>query len=330
MEKHYKEIVDCLRELIEVHDFIIIPDFGALVMQLEPAELSVSQNVIFPPRKKILFNPLLKHSDGLLTSELQKKLGIEFVLAQSLVQRFVQTLYVLLDTKRRVDIEEIGYFYKDIEENVLFECTMDPFYLSESFGLSSIQVSVIETKSVFQSNEIGNGDRREIIRLDVKNIYKAAVIIFIVFSLLIYWYIVPVDIKTNLANVLGYSRTSDKIKISRTVYPLFQVKYDVISIKKKPLNNSTTKPLDKVTEKKHSAVFSIVVGCFKVEQNAQRLTSELNKKQIKASIRWNSEKQLFVVSIGIFQNKLEAVKRLNDLKVKGVLNDGWIKEEIVL
>lgn len=327
MKMQYKEITNCLKDLIEVHDFVIIPEFGAFVMQLESAEFSISENVLFPPRKKVLFNPTLKHNDGLLVSELQKKLGIEFALAQIMVERFVQTIHLLLDTKRRVDIEEIGYFYKDIEGNILFENTLDPFYLSESFGLSPVHAIPVEAKPVFQStSSVKHTATEKIINIDRKNIYKAAAVILISIMLLAYWYIAPFDIKTNFANIIG-TKPLNKIKINSSEYPVFKIKYNELVLKEQSLSFHNTLSNAVFSENNSTSVFSIVAGCFRVEQNAKRLVLNLSNKNIKAGIKWNSEKQLFVVSVGHFQNKSEAIKMLSGLKNKGILKDAWVKEE---
>lgn len=327
----YKEIIDCLKHLIETQDFIVIPDFGALVMQMESAEFSVAQNVLFPPRKKVLFNPLLKHNDGLLISELQKMLNIEFVLAQTMVHHFVQSLNVLLETKRRADIEGIGYFYKDLEGNILFESTLNPFYLSESLGLFPVQTIPVEIKTEhrFETNNI---EKKKIIVFQPKNLYKAASVLVIVGLLVLYFLTATPEWKNNFADFVGI-KPARPIYLSKTSYPEINFDYSIhLPVVNNNSNDNSAVKNDKEnnvisTSNKKVSMFSIIAGCFRIEQNARRLLNEFKNKGIKASIVWNAEKQLFVVSVGQFNDKNQASDYLNTLKQKSILKDAWIKEE---
>ena len=339
MKASYKEIIGSLKDLIETQDFIIIPEFGALVMQMESAEFSIAQNVLFPPHKNITFNPLLKHNDGVLIAEIQKKLGIEYVLAQTIVQHFVQSLKVLLETKSRADIEGIGYFYRDIEGNVLFESQLNPFYLSESFGLSPISVIPIsrEKEEVFVSTEKASA---KVIRFQHRNIYKAAVVLVIASLLFVYWWRNAGDIKNSWANLFGTRSTKMSIYVNTTRYPVIRKKYDRFELlKEAPIVNTTSEEnntsvenaiksgVKKEVDNRVKGRFSVVVGCFKLEANAQKLFQQFAQKGIHVSIKWNNEKQLYVVSIGQFTTKEAAVEELNKLKLKGILSDAWVKEE---
>jgi len=319
MTTNYKEILECLKKLIETQDFIVIPEFGALVMQLESAEFSIAENVLFPPRKKIVFNPLLKHNDGLLIAELQKQLNIEFVLAQTLVNNFVQSLNILLETKHRAELEGIGYFYKDLQGNILFESTLNPFYLSESFGLYPIHTIPVEkSEATEKSTSI---PERKIWQLDRKNISKAAVV-FIIFSILLfYWWISPFDLKNNLSSVFA-KKPNQIIHVKNTNYPVIKTRFIELPLKK-IVKQETTNELSNIHP---SSVFSIVAGCFKIEQNAKKLWNDFKNKGLESFIRWDTQKELFVVSIGTYYEKEKAISDLNKLKTSGVLKDGWIKE----
>ncbi|GIV29402.1 MAG: cell division protein [Bacteroidia bacterium] len=332
MSTPYKGIEKCLLTLIETQDFIVIPNFGALVMQHEPAELSAAQNIIFPPRKKVLFNPLLKHNDGLLISELQKELGIEYTLAETLLSQFVNGLNVLLDTKRRADIEGIGFFYKDTYGNILFESTLNPFYLSESFGLFPISAAVYEKETILspQTKE----SSKTIIRFEPKNWYKAAVVLLIVSLFFVYWWISPFDLKNSLSNMIGTKRHYTP-KITHTPYPVICIKYDVPH-KNKPESevrfNHTTEKKDvsasvDISKKEINVVYSIIAGCFRVQENANKLLADYRKKGLAASIKWNAEKQMYVVSLGSFKTKEQSLEYLENLRKTGVVKDAWIKEE---
>ncbi|GAB4201018.1 MAG: SPOR domain-containing protein [Bacteroidia bacterium] len=331
MSTPYKEIEKCLLTLIETQDFIVIPNFGALVMQHEPAELSSAQNIIFPPRKKVLFNPLLKHNDGLLISELQKELGIEYTLAETLLNQFVNGLNVLLDTKRRADIEGIGFFYKDTYGNVLFESTLNPFYLSESFGLFPVSAAVYEKESILSPK--AEESPKTIIHFEPKNWYKAAVVLLIVSLFFVYWWMSPFDLKNSLANMIG-TKHRYVPKITHTPYPVIRTEYELIYENKSEIETNNhiaekkvTNIPDDVSKKEMSVKYSVIVGCFKVQENANKLLADFRRKRIDAFINWNAEKQMYVVSLGSFKTKEQSIEYLEGLRKTGVVKDAWIKEE---
>ncbi len=325
MNQQYKNIIVCLKTLIDTHDFVLIPNFGALVMKLESAEFSLSQNVIYPPRKKILFNPALKHNDGLFVAEVQKQLNIDYSSAQALVEQFVQNILVLLSSKRRVNFEGVGYFYKDLEENIFFEQQSDTFLSSESFGLYPIHITYAENEKslsdIITNNQDATAER--VIKLNTKNIYKGVAVLLIAVLFLSYWFIAPISRNKIFSSIFNITGNVTK-RYYRVILPLpdVNIKYNELSVKETNLKNNTTIFHTELVTK-----FSIVLGCFKNQNNAERFHQNLSKQDIKTSITYNTEKSLFVVSIQGFANKETASEKLVGIKSTGIAQDAWIKEE---
>ena len=57
-----------IAELLEEHDCVIVPDFGGFVANYAPANVNSINHRFDPPYRKISFNKLLVHNDGLLAS----------------------------------------------------------------------------------------------------------------------------------------------------------------------------------------------------------------------------------------------------------------------
>jgi cell division septation protein DedD len=70
------------------------------------------------------------------------------------------------------------------------------------------------------------------------------------------------------------------------------------------------------------APFQVVVGCFSVEENANRLIRDLQKNNISAAISIVNAKGLHVVSCGSFISKEQAVNKLEE--IKGNFPSAWI------
>lgn len=335
MKTTYQDITDCIKDLIEVSDFIIIPGLGALVMQMEPAEISLSQNVIFPPRKKIIFNPVLKTSDGLLINALQQKMGIDYVLAETMVHQFTQSILLLLETKCRADIEDIGYFYKSSEGNILFESLIDLYDLSESFGL--YPVHLIGTEADIQQNNFSENKRNRIIsfNLDIKSIYKIAAVVIVVLFLLIYWKKSShVNFYAGFSDMILGKRNASEVRIVHYTYPDFVGKYDAlikptkdvkVELEETALVNSLN--MHTIKSNIHRSGYEVVLGCFKIEQNARKLLKQLNSNGVKAELQWNELKKMYVVFIGNFDEKNKAFDYLVNLKNRLRIKDAWIREK---
>ncbi len=141
--------------------------------------------------------------------------------------------------------------------------------------------------------------------------------------LVLYFLTATPEWKNNFADFIGVKPTRP-IYLSKTSYP--EINFDY-SIHLSAVNTNVNKENNVSMFNKNQSVFSIIAGCFRVEQNARRLLDEFKNKGIKASIVWNAEKQLFVVSVGQFNDKNQASEYLNALKQKSILKDAWIKEE---
>ena len=68
--------------------------------------------------------------------------------------------------------------------------------------------------------------------------------------------------------------------------------------------------------------YQVVVGCFGVEKNAEKLVKELEHKNVSAGIRGVNSRGLHVVSCGGFNSKEEATNLL--LSVKTEFPNAWV------
>ena len=62
-----------ISDLLEDHDCVIIPDFGGFIGNYASARINPVNHRIDPPFRKITFNKLLVHNDGLLAAYIAKK-----------------------------------------------------------------------------------------------------------------------------------------------------------------------------------------------------------------------------------------------------------------
>lgn len=98
-----------LKELIENNNRIIIPDFGAFMIQDTPEG------------KQISFNDFLKFNDGLLINQIIKAEKISKTEAGEKVTVFIQEVEKSFAGKKPYEIKEVGFLIKDNLGNIKFE-----------------------------------------------------------------------------------------------------------------------------------------------------------------------------------------------------------------
>ncbi len=98
-----------LKELIENNNRIIIPDFGAFMIQDTPEG------------KQISFNDFLKFNDGLLINQIIKAEKISKTEAGEKITAFIQEVEKSFSEKKSYEIKEVGFLTKDNLGNIRFE-----------------------------------------------------------------------------------------------------------------------------------------------------------------------------------------------------------------
>lgn len=126
-----------IADLLLENDCVIIPDFGGFVGNYQPAKLNSVNHRFDPPSKKISFNKLLVHNDGLLNEWVARQLGEAYPTATGMVREYVVYLRKELQANERVRIEKVGLIYKNASGQLQFEQARDVNFLLASTGLKS-------------------------------------------------------------------------------------------------------------------------------------------------------------------------------------------------
>ncbi|MBK5719462.1 SPOR domain-containing protein [Dysgonomonas sp. Marseille-P4677] len=138
-------IFDYLEFSLSEHNCVIIPDFGGFIINIDPAILC-SNGVINPPKQSIVFNPELKHDDGILTSYISKDENISYNAASKKIKDFVSVLRSDIKSGKSVQCSKLGELKINDEGNISF-ITNKLIYFPSQFGLYPTEMkrlSVIE------------------------------------------------------------------------------------------------------------------------------------------------------------------------------------------
>lgn len=347
-----QSIVKGIRELLFRHNYLVLPGFGGFVLKPDYAHFSATGLSLAPPRKTVSFNVRLKQNDSLLALWLQEELQCTPSEALGYLTDFTDYCQALLSARRRLNLEGIGFFYLDFENNIGFEPQEEVNFLTDSFGLGPVQLPatepIQETKEqiVFQDRAIVVPEQRPVVRTrrNLRRFVMPVAILGLLFSLLAL-FVANNKISGPLrASVFGSEKPGLYEPITYPVLDLLKVTEptpayvaDVNGIATLDLVDKTfaVKALELPVSATHKTKrnyhfnlpegrFEIVLGCFTVPANANKLADKVsNSHQMQVRVSGKNEKGMYVVSTGNFGSKEEAIAGLQSIRAD--YPRAWIK-----
>lgn len=140
-----------IKELLMIHDCVILPGLGGFIANYKPAEILSAQQTILPPSRNILFNQNLVHNDGLLYAHASKKSGYGYKDVQSLAESYIRQILRDVSRGSKFTLEDVGYFYQDREKNLQFTASASSNLLLESYGLTSLHYKEFESPRISET-----------------------------------------------------------------------------------------------------------------------------------------------------------------------------------
>ncbi|SNC63213.1 Sporulation related domain-containing protein [Hymenobacter gelipurpurascens] len=147
------QLSDHIRTLLRDHDCVIIPDFGGLIAEYEPARIHPVRHTLVPPAKRVAFNQSLTRNDGLLVDALSRALDVSTAQARQLVREAVLRMQEELETGQRAELRGIGLFRRAAGRGLEFEYTGSQNLLNASFGLPELVSRPIRATDAMMARE---------------------------------------------------------------------------------------------------------------------------------------------------------------------------------
>jgi len=130
--------------LLFAHDCVIVPGFGGFIADYVPARIDTERHMVYPPSKNLVFNALLKKNDGLLASYIATTERIGYSDAYRSVEEFVKTCTGKLERDKRIVIDEVGLFYLDAGSHIHFRPDATANFLRDAYGLAPVPLRPAE------------------------------------------------------------------------------------------------------------------------------------------------------------------------------------------
>ncbi|MEA1896349.1 MAG: SPOR domain-containing protein [Bacteroidota bacterium] len=335
-----------IKDLLYLHDCVIIPEFGGFVANYKSAEVDYDRNVFSPPSKEIGFNNQLVHNDGLLISTVSISTGLAYPDARNNVREFVEDVKKRLSKGKNVVFDDLGTFYLGKDKILQFEPDRSTNFLTASFGLSSFEYHELEEYDVrkkiqpkLKNQQVGSNSRRS-------RILKRSLIAI---PILVALALVP--IKTDLLNFDLGSLSWKIFEQKELVYEEPKTDKNTLQVAEATFNepepNNSTESAEEdihlaesfteneildesvsATETSSIAVerFYVIAGSFKNKGNATRLNNNLINNGYSGRI-FEVSNGFFRVAISGHTHFSEAKKQLGEYQAAHPGEHYWILEK---
>jgi nucleoid DNA-binding protein len=130
--------------LLYKHSCVILPGFGAFLVNEKNAECNEIAKYATPRQKVVSFNRQIVNNDGLLANHISIQYGCSYDTGVTHINNYIQSLWEVLNVKRNVEIPEIGTFYFTAEKKLVFVPYLSVNFDTASFGLPKLRLKTIE------------------------------------------------------------------------------------------------------------------------------------------------------------------------------------------
>ena len=278
-------------ELLQSHDCVIVPNFGALVARNISAKISSDGSKIFPPNKELSFNKNLVKNDGLLINAISSNENISYEKAEQKITNWVRRTNKKLEKQRYIEIKNIGSISLENTKYV-FVPNQNSIFLKSSYGFNSIDSSQITRR---QKN--------------INNTYLKYAAILIV--------------SLSLTGVFTKSYFDSVNEFNKASYAEANLEIEK-KIQKATFNINTSLPVVKLPIRKQYGSFHIIAGSFRLEENSLRMISQLKEKGFIEARKVGVNKfGLLQVAYNSYDTVEEARLALSEIRTKQDLN-AWL------
>ena len=278
-------------ELLQSHDCVIVPNFGAFVTRNISAKISSDGSRIFPPNKEISFNKNVVKNDGLLLNAISSNENISYEGAEQKITNWVTRINKKLEKQRYIEIKNIGSISLE-NSKYIFAPNQNSIFLKSSYGFNSIDSSHIIRR---QKN--------------INNAYLKYAAVFIIFLSLTGLFTKSYFDNVNEFNKASYAEANLEIEKK---------------IQKATFNINTSLPVVKLPIRKQYGSFHIIAGSFRLEENSLKMISQLKEKGFLEARKVGVNKfGLLQVAYNSYDTVEEARLALSDIRTKEDVN-AWL------
>ncbi|PNW30248.1 HU domain-containing protein [Formosa algae] len=305
------QLENYISDLLYRYECVVVPEFGAFLTQRVSAKINASSNTFYPPKKAISFNEQIQQNDGLLAHYIADVEKIPFEIALEKIKKRVVSIKSQLVEKESISLENIGQLALNEDGKITFEPFNQLNYLTDAFGLSQMVSPAIarekykrEVESIEKVIPLTITPEKRKSRPYLRYAAVAVLALGISGFLGSKYYVNEVESHNQIAQESANSQLEHKIQEATFVIenPLPAV------------NLIVTKPVGS---------YHIIAGAFRVEENCDKIVSNLKAQGFNARKIGVNKYGLHQVVYDSYENREDAFKALNDIR-KNNNPDAWV------
>ncbi len=327
-----------IRELLLLHEKIVIPGFGTFTVSHRPAEINRTTGIVNPPAKDILFDDRKKTDDGELTGYIMQKHQLTRDEAAKYIALLIKSAEEQLRLTGTTTLEGIGYLGRDKSGKYSFKPMKELVSRINIFELPKLDIPVARTVTPRTINPkpyvppiVTNTvkRRRWWIPLSISALF-AGLLALVYFTGLYQRFTSREPVVLVSSNdsseddrlVFGnrdssgtdtaqerISRELDQRTAREEALLYEEAKNKPVEVIEKP----APQPVSPVVAVNTEKGYHIIAGAFGVESNAIRQKARLEKKGF-SPVLLPKRGNYYMVSLGSFDSKEQAAAALSQMK----------------
>jgi len=143
-----------IKQLLLKNECVTVPGFGAFITHYAPAQIFPAQNKLLPPSKTVSFNRLLTNNDGLLISSYSLQEAISYQEAARTIEKQVNHWNRALENQQAIILEDIGKLIRTNDGKIDFIEGLTENISLQSYGLKTLYHLPINRSIIQEKNAV--------------------------------------------------------------------------------------------------------------------------------------------------------------------------------
>ena len=321
-----------IKELIPDNSRIIIPDFGAFMIQDTPNG------------KVISFNDFLKFNDSVLLNRIITSEKVDAAKGKEAIKAYVADIEAAFKAGESFAVEGVGYLSKDGQNNINFvqdenakakgkpnkaadtkasapieakpspatEPVKSEASAAPKVEASKPQPSAPKTAAAPKTNTYNNNYTNKNMEIKTKNNKTLTTVLIIVAALVIIGVLIWMAIDFNWFGRFKPAKEAPAPAVVVDTTPAIDtVAVDTVAVVEEPEPVVVSEPVDP-----NSMHYHLIAGSFQVESNAVRFQEDMRSRGYDANIVTRRYSTYHYVSIKMFETYSEAVAEWRNMNVE--------------
>ncbi|MDR2086447.1 MAG: SPOR domain-containing protein [Dysgonamonadaceae bacterium] len=321
-------IVSHLEHLLRIHDCVVVPQLGGFVLQVVPASYVEEEHLFYPMHKEIVFNPSLKHSDGLLPEEYMHAYGVSFQQAHRMVEEDVENIKTLLFKELKISLGNVGILSKGEEGVVVFQPGDSDFFSVSSYGLSPFQLKEWEALQQEKASLVLTGNQRTTYYIPIhRSIIRgvAATAAAVALFLMISTPVKEINPSSYTASFIPaeIAKTTNKAKSKTTNFTVAANPGKTKTTANPATASSSSASKNKAVKEEKRPMYYVIIGSVKTSRQADELIAKIDRTTLKHvnKITGNGKVRIYANK---FSDKSKAEVYLAKIKQNTKYKDAWL------